>query len=72
VEHVRDSWRAQTAEFLGRMVTGFDGQKITRLETIQFIQEHELRERSQLFVYPRLKGIVLPTTRRRQAKQAGK
>jgi uncharacterized damage-inducible protein DinB len=54
------------------MVTGFDGQKITRLETIQFIQEHELTHRAQLFVYLRLKGIVPATTRRRQAKQAGK
>jgi uncharacterized damage-inducible protein DinB len=35
----------------------------------QFVKEHELTHRSQLFLYMRLKGLVPPTTRRRQAKQ---
>ncbi len=32
---------------------------------LQFIKEHELTHRSQMFVYMRLKGIVPATTRRR-------
>jgi uncharacterized damage-inducible protein DinB len=35
---------------------------------LQFIKEHELTHRAQLFMYLRLKGIVPPTTRRRLAK----
>jgi uncharacterized damage-inducible protein DinB len=60
------------AEFFAGMITRFDGQKVTRLEMVQFIKEHELTHRSQLFMYLRLKGIVPATTRRRLAKQAGK
>jgi uncharacterized damage-inducible protein DinB len=49
------------------MVTRFDGQRVTRLEMIQTIKEHELTHRAQLFLYLRLKGIVPATTRRRLA-----
>jgi uncharacterized damage-inducible protein DinB len=63
---------AQPAEFFAHMVTRFDGQRLTRLEMLQFIKEHELTHRSQLFLYLRLKGIVPVTTRRRMAQQAGK
>jgi uncharacterized damage-inducible protein DinB len=73
---LRQSMETQTAllsakgpEFFSGMVTRFDGQKVTRLEMIQFVKEHELTHRSQMFVYMRLKGIVPATTRRRQAKQ---
>jgi uncharacterized damage-inducible protein DinB len=38
------------------------------LEMLQFVKEHELTHRSQLFMYLRLKGIVPSTTRRRLAK----
>ena len=58
---------AQTPEFYAGIVTRFDGQRVTRLEMIQTIKEHELMHRSQLFLYLRLKGIVPATTRRRQA-----
>jgi uncharacterized damage-inducible protein DinB len=50
----------------------FDLARLTRMEMLQFIKEHELTHRSQLFMYLRLKGIVPATTRRRLAKQAGK
>jgi len=63
---------AQPAEFFSRIITRFDGQKVTRLEMVQTIKEHELTHRSQLFMYLRLKGMVPATTRRRLAKQAGK
>ena len=63
---------AQPAEFFAKMITRFDGQRVTRLEMVQTIKEHELTHRSQLFMYLRLKGIVPATTRRRLAKQAGK
>ena len=63
---------AKSPEFLAHIVTRFDGQKVTRLEMVQSIKEHELTHRSQMFMYLRLKGIVPATTRRRLAKQAGK
>jgi uncharacterized damage-inducible protein DinB len=63
---------AQPAEFFSHIITRFDGQKVTRLEMVQTIKEHELTHRAQLFMYLRLKGMVPATTRRRLAKQAGK
>jgi uncharacterized damage-inducible protein DinB len=63
---------AQPAEFFARIVTRMDGQKVTRLEMVETIKEHELTHRAQLFLYLRLKGLVPATTRRRLAKQAGK
>lgn len=63
---------ARPQEFFAEKMTRFDGQEVTRLEMLQFIKEHELTHRSQLFTYLRLKGIVPATTRRRLAKQAGK
>jgi len=64
-------WRelaAKPAEFYAGEMTRMDGQRVTRLEMIQFIKEHELTHRQQLFVYLRLNGVVPPTTRRRLAK----
>ncbi|MGA2724937.1 MAG: DinB family protein [Bryobacteraceae bacterium] len=63
---------AQPAEFFAHIITRMDGQKVTRLEMVQTIKEHELTHRQQLFMYQRLKGMVPATTRRRLAKQAGK
>jgi uncharacterized damage-inducible protein DinB len=48
-----------------------DGQKVTRLEMLQMLKEHELMHRAHLFLYMRMKGLVPATTRRRMAKQAG-
>ena len=61
---------AQSPEFFAGMITRIDGQRVTRLEMVQFVKEHELTHRAQLFMYLRLKGIVPATTRRRLAKQA--
>jgi uncharacterized damage-inducible protein DinB len=58
---------AQPDDFFSGVITRFDGQRVTRLEMLQFIKEHELTHRSQMFLYLRLKGIVPATTRRRQA-----
>jgi uncharacterized damage-inducible protein DinB len=63
---------AQPAEFFAHIITRFDGQKVTRLEMVQMIKEHELTHRAQLFMCLRLKGIVPATTQRRMAKQTGK
>jgi uncharacterized damage-inducible protein DinB len=63
---------AQSPEFLAGFITRMDGQRVTRLEMVQTVKEHELTHRAQLFMYLRLKGIVPATTRRRLAKQAGK
>jgi uncharacterized damage-inducible protein DinB len=63
---------AQPPEFFARIITRFDGQKVTRLEMVQTIKEHELTHRAQLFVYLRLKGLVPATTRRRMAQQGAK
>jgi uncharacterized damage-inducible protein DinB len=59
---------AKPAEFYAGEITRMDGQRVTRLEMLQFIKEHELTHRQQLFMYLRLNGVVPPTTRRRQAK----
>jgi uncharacterized damage-inducible protein DinB len=59
---------AQPASFYDGEITRFDGQRVTRLEMVQGVKEHELTHRQQLFMYLRLNGIVPPTTRRRQAK----
>jgi len=61
---------ARPAGFFAEIITRFDGQRVTRLEMLQMIKEHELTHRAQLFLYLRLKGIVPATTRRRLAKQA--
>jgi uncharacterized damage-inducible protein DinB len=75
---LRKSVETQTAalsgkgeDFFSGIITRFDGQRVTRLEMLQFIKEHELTHRSQMFMYLRLKGIVPATTRRRLAKQKG-
>jgi uncharacterized damage-inducible protein DinB len=60
---------ARDEAFYSGIITRFDGQQVTRLEMVQFVKEHELTHRQQLFTYLRLKGIVPSTTRRRQAKQ---
>lgn len=57
----------RTPEFWAGIITRFDGQRVTRLEMLQMIKEHELTHRSQMFMCLRLKGIVPSTTRRRQA-----
>lgn len=61
---------AAPADFWARMITRVDGQRVTRLEMVQFVKEHELTHRAQLFMDMRMKGIVPATTRRRLAKQA--
>jgi len=69
---VEESCRALSGkppEFYAPIVTKWDGQKMTRLEFLQFTKEHELTHRSQMFVYLRLQGVVPPTTRRRMAKK---
>jgi uncharacterized damage-inducible protein DinB len=72
VEQRCAGFAAQTPEFFGQMVTRFDGQKVTRLEMLQTIKEHELTHRAHLFLCLRMKGIVPATTRRRLAAQAGR
>jgi len=62
---------ARGDDFFSGIITRFDGQRVTRLEMLQFVKEHELTHRSQMFMYLRLKGIVPATTRRRQAAQKG-
>ena len=62
----------QSPEFFAAIITRFDGQKVTRLEMLQTIKEHELTHRAQLFFCMRMRGLVPATTRRRLAKQAGK
>jgi len=63
---------AKPAEFFATTMKRIDGQEITRLEMVQFVKEHELTHRQQLFVYLRLKGLTPATTRRRLARQAAK
>ncbi len=70
VESLRDrtaDLQEQPGQFWGEEVTRFDGQRVTRMEMLQSLKEHEMTHRSQLFMFLRLKGIVPPTTRRREA-----
>ena len=57
----------QPDEFFTQEITRFDGLRLTRLEMLLFVKEHELTHRSQLFMLMRLKGLVPPTTKRRIA-----
>ncbi|MBI4903153.1 MAG: DinB family protein [Acidobacteria bacterium] len=68
-DRLRDALSAQPAEFFAQMINGIGGQRMTRLEMLQFVKEHELTHRAQMFTYLRLKGIVPPTTRRKLAKK---
>ena len=63
---------AQPPDFFAHVITRFDGQRVTRLEMLQMVKEHELTHRATMFLYLRMKGIVPATTRRRMAKQAAK
>src|SRR5580700_8327960 len=63
---------AQPADFYSGVITRVDGARVTRLEMLQFVKEHELTHRAQLFLYMRMKGIVPATTRRRLAMQAAR
>ena len=63
---------ARDADFYAGMVTRVDGARVTRLEMLQFVKEHELTHRAQLFLCMRMKGLVPGTTRRRLARQAGR
>jgi uncharacterized damage-inducible protein DinB len=64
--------QAQPPEFYGETITRMDGLQLTRLEFLQWIKEHELTHRQQLFMYLRLKGLTPATTRKRLARQAAK
>jgi len=72
VEQRTAALAARPADFFAQMVTRMDGQRVTRLEMVQSIKEHELTHRAHLFLCLRMKGIVPATTRRRMAKPAAK
>ena len=72
IDEIVSNLAQQTPEFWAATVTRMDGMQATRLEMVQFIKEHELVHRAQLFFCLRLKGIVPATTRRRMAMQAAK
>jgi uncharacterized damage-inducible protein DinB len=72
VEQRAPELAAQTPEFYAGIITRVDGARVTRLEMLQFVKEHELTHRAQLFLYMRMKGLVPATTRRRLAKQAAR
>jgi uncharacterized damage-inducible protein DinB len=59
---------AQPASLYSVAITRFDEQRVTRLQMLPMSKDHESTHRSQLFLYLRLKGIVPPTTPRRQPK----
>jgi uncharacterized damage-inducible protein DinB len=60
----------QTAEFWAGTMKRVDGVMVTRLEMLQWVKEHELTHRQQLFTCLRMKGVVPATTRRRLARLA--
>jgi hypothetical protein len=72
VEQRAAAFAVQSPEFFAGMITRFDGQRVTRLEMLQMIKEHELTHRAHLSLCLRMKGIVPATTRRRLGAQAGR
>jgi uncharacterized damage-inducible protein DinB len=72
IEHPLAELAAHDAGWYAQIVTRVDGKQVTRMEMLQFVKEHELTHRAQLFMYLRLKGLVPVTTRRRLARQAAK
>ena len=72
VEQRTAALAARPEAFWEHFIVRFDGQRVTRLEMVQMIKEHELTHRAHMFLCLRMKGIVPATTRRRLAKQAGK
>ena len=71
VEERASQLAGQTPEFWGGMLKRVDGVMVTRLEMLEWVKDHELTHRQQLFTYLRMKGLVPATTRRRLARQAG-
>ena len=63
---------AKSPEWYAQIVTRVDGAQVTRMEMLQFVKEHELTHRAQLYMLMRLKGLVPATTRRRLARQAAR
>jgi uncharacterized damage-inducible protein DinB len=61
---------ARSPEFYSGLMTRYDGQRVTRLEMLQTVKEHELTHRSQLFLYLRFQGVTPVTTRRKLAAAA--
>jgi uncharacterized damage-inducible protein DinB len=62
----------RSPEFFAKVITRFDGQRVTRMELVQMVKEHEMTHRAQMFLYLRLKGVVPSTTRQRLARQNAK
>jgi uncharacterized damage-inducible protein DinB len=69
VEEHRAALADRPPEFFAQILTRMDGLAVTRLEMMQFVKEHELTHRAQMFLYLRLNGVVPPTTRRRLAQK---
>ena len=67
-EHGR-ALAGESKEFFAELIRKWDGVELTRLEMLQFVKEHELTHRMQLFMYLRMNGVVPPTTQRKMAKR---
>jgi uncharacterized damage-inducible protein DinB len=61
--------QAAPADFWSREVTHFSGARVSMLEMLMLIRQHEGEHRAQAAVLSRIKGIVPATTRRRVAAQ---
>ena len=75
VEELTAQLQAKPPAFYEEIMIRMDGLRLTRLEFLQWIKEHELTHRQQLFMYVRLKGLTPVTTRKRMerlARQAAK
>jgi uncharacterized damage-inducible protein DinB len=72
VEQRTAAFAAQPEGYFDHMITRFDGAKVTRLEMLQMIKEHEMTHRAHMFLCLRMKGIVPAPTRRRMARAAAK
>jgi hypothetical protein len=56
--------------FWEREVTHFSGARVTMMEMLLLIRQHEAEHRAQAAVLSRMRGIVPATTRKRQAAAA--
>ncbi len=60
-------YRQKPPEIFTIVTKKWDGTQPTHGEMLQFLKEHEIAHRMQMFVYLRMNGIVPPTTQRKLA-----
>ena len=66
----RDAFASMADSAWGEMRKSYDGSDKTAGELFQSLKEHEISHLNQLYIYLRAKGVLPPTTRKRQEAKA--